>query len=831
MTLNSAAAEQLNTAKARIQELQEKLQEKEQSFRELLSYSDVSYFIYYPKLHRYEAPFMPEKIKDVPVRMDNYPESFMDYTELSSQDRRLYSEMIQKIDQGAPEAECTVHMKYQGVYYWFRVHFQNQLDKEGQPVKAFGYAVMINQLKTAERLLAEERLKMQTLASGILASSCFNITKDCAISINNNVYLKYAPEINPAIQDEALQVEPEIKQQQQETKSFLLAAAEQVPDPEQRWQFLEKFSHIGMLKIYAAGNREINLEYRRWIGKELIWAHTQVIMLPDPDTGDILAFYYTRDINEEKIQREVMSSLITFGFDNAAYADLQTEKVRLIKTRPDALAQPMERCLFKDIAGFYVPHYVYQEDQDRCRQEFTLKNIRDQLEKAQAYSIYFRLNDSRMPKEKPYRYMRMLFFYLNAEKRYLVFCRSDITEQIEKEQQQQLKLEQSMRRAELANAAKTNFLARMSHDIRTPLNGIMGMTNLALDEQLPPAAREYLQKIDESSHFLLALINDILDMTKVESGKLELHPEPSTHLQLNKYLQAVIEPLCQAKNITFTVRHPKKSFTLLIDKVRFYQIIFNLLSNAVKFTHRGGHVQLELHSYEITDSSLKLDITVTDDGIGMSREFQQKLFQPFEQEYTDSNAVRFGSGLGLAIVKSLVELMGGTITVQSERGKGSRFKIRGLSFPIVPDVQTPAAKENLPTSLAGKHILLAEDNAINAEIVARLLQKKGARVVIATDGTIVVKQYADSEQYSFDAILMDVQMPHQDGLAATKAIRKLDRPDARTVPIIAMTANAFEDDIRICLDAGMNAHLAKPVVTDVLYQTLQEWVNTPVEKK
>ena len=357
------------------------------------------------------------------------------------------------------------------------------------------------------------------------------------------------------------------------------------------------------------------------------------------------------------------------------------------------------------------------------------------------------------------------------------------------------------------------------------------MTNLALDEQLPPAAREYLQKIDESSHFLLALINDILDMTKVESGKLELHPEPSTHLQLNKYLQAVIEPLCQAKNITFTVRHPKKSFTLLIDKVRFYQIIFNLLSNAVKFTHRGGHVQLELHSYEITDSSLKLDITVTDDGIGMSREFQQKLFQPFEQEYTDSNAVRFGSGLGLAIVKSLVELMGGTITVQSERGKGSRFKIRGLSFPIVPDVQTPAAKENLPISLAGKHILLAEDNAINAEIVARLLQKKGARVVIATDGTIVVKQYADSEQYSFDAILMDVQMPHQDGLAATRAIRKLDRPDARTVPIIAMTANAFEDDIRICLEAGMNAHLAKPVVTDVLYQTLQEWIDRQTKEK
>ena len=388
-----------------------------------------------------------------------------------------------------------------------------------------------------------------------------------------------------------------------------------------------------------------------------------------------------------------------------------------------------------------------------------------------------------------------------------------------------------MRRAELANAAKTNFLARMSHDIRTPLNGIMGMTSLALDEKLPDVAREYLHKIDESSNFLLALINDILDMSKVESGKLELHPEHYEHQELNRYLDAVIAPLCQAKNITFKVQYPETNYTLLMDKLRFNQILFNLLSNAVKFTPKEGHVSLAFHSYEITPTSLKLDVTVTDDGIGIDKAFQKKLFQPFEQEYTDSNAVRFGSGLGLAIVKSLVELMGGTITVQSERGKGSRFKIRGLSFPIVPDVQTPAAKENLPISLAGKHILLAEDNAINAEIVARLLQKKGARVVIATDGTIVVKQYADSEQYSFDAILMDVQMPHQDGLAATKAIRKLDRPDARTVPIIAMTANAFEDDIRICLEAGMNAHLAKPVVTDILYQTLQEWVNTPVEKK
>ena len=320
-------------------------------------------------------------------------------------------------------------------------------------------------------------------------------------------------------------------------------------------------------------------------------------------------------------------------------------------------------------------------------------------------------------------------------------------------------------------------------------------------------------------------------MTKVESGKLELHPEPSTDAQLKQYLQAVIEPLYRAKDITFTIKKPVQPFTLLLDKIRFYQIIFNLLSNAVKFTPRNGHVSLELHSYDITETSLKMDITVTDDGIGMSREFQQKLFQPFEQEYTDSNVVRFGSGLGLAIVKSLVELMGGTITVQSERGQGSRFKIHGLSFPIVPQVLEPAIQKNPPISLTGKCILLAEDNAINAEIVTRLLQKKGAQVVVAVDGITVVKQYAESEQYSFDAVLMDVQMPNQDGLEATRIIRKLDRPDAQTVPIIAMTANAFEDDIRTCLEAGMNAHLAKPVATDLLYQTLQKWLDATIQKK
>jgi CheY-like chemotaxis protein len=254
---------------------------------------------------------------------------------------------------------------------------------------------------------------------------------------------------------------------------------------------------------------------------------------------------------------------------------------------------------------------------------------------------------------------------------------------------------------------------------------------------------------------------------------------------------------------------------LFLDKLRFNQILFNLLSNAVKFTPKGGHVSLVFDTYEITPTSLKLDVTVKDDGIGIDKAFQKKLFHPFEQESTSNNSMRTGSGLGLSIVKSLVELMGGTITVHSSKGRGSEFKIHHLPCAIVPAVAETVSKKSSPVSLQGKQILLAEDNAINAEIMTRLLEKKGAKVTVATDGLIVVKQYADSEQYTYDAILMDVQMPNQDGLAATQAIRQLNRPDAQSIPIIALTANAYDDDVRTCLKAGMNAHLAKPVASRI----------------
>ena len=806
-------------------QMQEALKEKERSFYELLSYSEVSYFIYYPALHRYEAPLMPKSIQDVPVVMDNFPESFMDYTELSPEHRALYKAMVTSIDQGAKEAECTVRFKYEDTFMWFKVHLQNRLDAEGRPLKAYGYAVNVDRLMEAEEGLKAERLRMSSMrGSDVLAVNCFSVAKDYSIELNNNANISYQEQIllDEQMQQEAREVDPRILRQNPKTLVVLFSAAQAIPDREQRKSFLKTCSHIGMLEAFESGKREVIQEYRRKVGKQLLWVRTRTALLPDPKTGDILAFYYTTNINAQKLRQEIFNSLVEENFDFATYLDLETKLIRLIEYTPDTVALPPAIGDYDTVNAANIPLYIWPEDREKCAREFNLDYIKTQLAKVPRLSLYYRTIASAQD-TKRCRYMRMQISYLNQEKRYIIFGRTDITEQVEKEEQRNKLLEAAVQKAEKANAAKSNFLARMSHDIRTPLNGILGMTALTLDEELSPVVRDYVQKIDESGNFLLGLVNDILDMSKVESGKLELHPEHYSYKELEKYLQAVIQPLCQSKQIHFHISNPFTKYTVLTDKIRLNQIIFNLLSNAVKFTPKGGDVWLEFTRHQLKDDYLTVQMLVKDNGIGMSPEFQQKLFQPFEQEYTEYNAIRAGSGLGLAIVKSLVELMQGTISVKSLQGQGTEFTVQ-LTFKIAPKVKTSSEEVHLPVSLVGKHILVAEDNAINAEIVLRLLQKKGAIGVVAADGRNAVKQYSDAEQYHFAAILMDVQMPLMDGLEATRRIRALTRPDAKTVPIIAMTANAYTEDIEACLAAGMDAHIAKPLDVKAMFATLAQFI-------
>lgn len=407
---------------------------------------------------------------------------------------------------------------------------------------------------------------------------------------------------------------------------------------------------------------------------------------------------------------------------------------------------------------------------------------------------------------------------VEEEKRNNLMCRI---------QEQNAVLRDAVDAANSASSAKTDFLSRMSHDIRTPLNGIIGMTYLTQKMELPEAAQSNLKKIETSSKFLLSLINDILDMSKLESQKIELHPEPYPFDEFCAYIDAVIRPLCDEKQQTFLMdTDPIAECTPVVDINWLNRIYFNLLSNAVKCTPEGGTITLKIREKRLEEEKIQFTVSVTDNGIGMSSEFQKHLFEPFTQENRSDTSEMRGTGLGLAIVKRAVDAMGGTLSVKSEKGRGSCFTAVVVS-PCVkrivlsqPNAEAGQDKGEEFACLDGKHVLLCEDHPLNQEIAKALLEEKKMFVQIAEDGQKAVEIFSKSPVKYFDFILMDVRMPVLDGMAATRKIRSLNRVDAKKVPILAMTADAFTEDVQKCRDAGMDGHVAKPIEPAALYDTL-----------
>ena len=380
-------------------------------------------------------------------------------------------------------------------------------------------------------------------------------------------------------------------------------------------------------------------------------------------------------------------------------------------------------------------------------------------------------------------------------------------------------------RANAANAAKSDFLSRMSHDIRTPLNGIIGMTRLAENPQNPPSTVDCLKKIDTSSRFLLGLVNDILDMAKVESNKIELHPEPYPCRAFMDYLEAVIQPLCDEKNQLLRIEKDiPEDRTPLMDILRINQIFFNLLSNAVKYSSEGSVILCRLNAVISEDGRFHLTAQVIDHGRGISDSFQKVLFDPFTQEGRSDVSSSRGSGLGLAIVKRMLDRMGGTIEVKSRLGEGTTFTLQAAFDSIPAGQQSASSAEEPAFDFHGLHVLLCEDHPLNQEIASRLLTARGIEVSIAEDGQRGTSIFANAPVGFFDAVLMDIRMPVMDGYQAARTIRGMNRGDAETVPIIAMTADAFADDVKKCEAAGMNAHLAKPIDPEKLYAVLEKLI-------
>lgn len=390
--------------------------------------------------------------------------------------------------------------------------------------------------------------------------------------------------------------------------------------------------------------------------------------------------------------------------------------------------------------------------------------------------------------------------------------------------QKNIELKETAERAESATVAKSEFLSRMSHDIRTPMNAIIGLTHLAQEETDPAVIQEYLGKIALSSDFLLGLINDILDMSKIENGDLKLNPEPLTREEFAGSIETVIRPLMDKRDIRFTCEIAEEPQCILVDKLRFKQVFFNLLSNAAKFTPDGGAVSLIMQNMPQKDGVPGLRFVIRDTGIGMSEEFLRHMYDPFTQEQSSLSSRSKGTGLGLSIVKSLVDAMGGTISVQSKLGEGTAFTLE-FYLPLAEQKQKDTELLQPSKALQGARILLVEDNEINTYVAKLILEKAGCVVTTAENGQEALNRFRGAAPGNFDAILMDVRMPVMDGLAATRAIRALNRPDAATVPIIAMTADAFAEEQKQTKEAGMNEHLSKPIDPAGLYAALAKFIH------
>jgi signal transduction histidine kinase/PAS domain-containing protein/ActR/RegA family two-component response regulator len=741
---------------------------------------------------------------EIPQIIENVPESVVQW--IDDKDAGKMIDVYRRIDAGEKNVSCE---------YWYktlpgqeprceRLAYSVVDDENGRPLKAFGIGQNITSQKFKEMEYARAYQQLSSVDPSTLGAFRLNLTKNwCG---DGHGVLKRIISL-------------------QETGTvdgfFGNIASRLAGDEKLRRKFLSTFNRKNMLDEFRSGRTLLSAK-APVVSMEsgVMWAEGFVRMMLNPNTNEVEAVAWAHDITDNEKDNEIIENVADRKYDHIGIIDptMRTYELRRKNWVFDNV-RPNTKQDYSAVVKTIAEKFVVKDDVDVFIQDTAIAKIVSMIEANGEYNVIFRCygNGGKILRKQ------VQYSWLDASKMEILVIQDDITALYEEEQRHLLQLRDALEKAETANRARSEFISRISHDVRTPMNAITSMTSFALEDMHDPEKlRNDLEKIQTSNGFLLSLINDILDISKIDSGKMELHPEPYPYEEYAGNVRSMFEPMCAAKDIAFVIEHKDLDGVVITDRIRVNQIVLNLISNAVKYTPSGGKVTFSSYVKRRADGMMDCAFEVKDTGIGMSSEFQKKMFEPFTQEEENSERRKqaAGTGLGLSIVKRIVDLMNGEITVKSEIGKGTDIKVKFV-FPEALGYKERMEPEtaDIDTKLSGK-VLLAEDNDINVEIAVRILESFGLDVCVAKNGAMALEAFESSETGEFSLVLMDIQMPVMDGYEATKKIRALMRPDAKAVPIIAMTADAFAEAVERCKACGMNEHVAKPIDPAALKKVL-----------
>ena len=585
-----------------------------------------------------------------------------------------------------------------------------------------------------------------------------------------------------------------------------------------------RLSAEGLLKAFEEGTGTLAEEFIAELANgRHVWIRAEVNLLRGPETADVMAFIYSRDVTRTRLLSHVLECIMSYEYDEIYAVDR-------VNGRFSAMAIGQYALDSQQADGYYEEEYeclkeraVFPEDREKIEKQMSLSALEEQLEEKETCVLEVTL----LSRNGKGRRKQVRYQYLNREVGILLITLTDVEDMVKQEKEKQEQLSEALLMAREANHAKSNFLASMSHEIRTPMNAIIGL-NAIIKEDIDNREQvlDCAEKLDSASKYLLALLNDILDMSRIESGNMTLQHVPFEGDKFWENVNILAKTQADMASVNYLFERENRASSVYVgDATRLQQIMINLINNAVKFTPKEGKVSVSVTEQMEEDGRAKIRVIVEDNGIGISKEFLPKVFDTFTQQYTGNTTTYKGSGLGMSIARNFARMMDGDITVESTEGVGTRFTVQVmLAIASAGITKEDGEKTLIERDFTGKRVLLVEDHPLNTLVAQNLLTKKGIEVTHAENGEEAVKYFAESEVDGFDAILMDIRMPVMDGIEATVHIREMQRADAVTVPIIAMTANAYEEDRRRTENAGMNAHLAKPIEPKQLFRTLGEFI-------